>query len=123
MEWDEAHGTIMMLIQPSFLDIDDTHRTDLAWTGQGLYGERDPFLEHLCALLVGASRSESSLSRLQAESTAVLMLSHLNACQGDGSLSKSNECGRLKRVQESSTRIWARWTMTLGMQRNWAWIS
>ena len=100
MEWDDAHGTVLMEIQTRLLGDEQARRADLAWTGQGLYGEQDPFLAHLVSLLLHPRPDGGPLSQLHVEATAVLLLHHLNQCHGRSSRPVSNECRRLHRVRE-----------------------
>jgi AraC family transcriptional regulator len=100
MEWDEAHGMAMMLIEASIFEEGHPARPHLAWTGQGMYGGRDPFIEHLGNLLVDAGRSGCAVSKLHVESTAVLILHHLNKCHSRSLCKPSKDQGRLHHVQE-----------------------
>jgi AraC family transcriptional regulator len=100
MQWRETFGAMMMLVQAELLNGDDANRRDLAWTGEGIYGERDYFLEHLGTLLADAASTGLPVSRLQAESTAVLIMRHLNRRPCHFSVDALKDGRRFNRLKE-----------------------
>jgi AraC family transcriptional regulator len=98
IEFSEIHGTVMMSIATDLME--SGPRTNHEWTGQGVYGESDPFLQHLGELLFVASSAGLPISRLHAESTAVIILEHLNQRQNYLGPRPVRGCGRLQQVVE-----------------------
>jgi AraC family transcriptional regulator len=97
---DEVAGAIIMMITPDLLWDDDQHLTSLAVTDNERYGAYDPFLQHLGELLLEARDAGMPITQLDAESTAVIILRHLNRRAHSSPLSQSAQCGRLQDVVE-----------------------
>ncbi len=98
MEWSEIHGAVMMSIATDLLE--SGPRTNREWTGEGIYGESDPFLQHLGELLFEVSSVGMPITRLHAESTAVILLEHLNQRQNRLGPRPVRGCGRLQQIME-----------------------
>jgi AraC family transcriptional regulator len=100
MEWDEVRGTIMMMIAPDLLLESGKSLTNPEFTGQERYGTYDPFLQHLGVLLLEARDAGMPITQLHAESTALILLRHLNRRVESLPARKSAQCGRLQQVVE-----------------------
>jgi AraC family transcriptional regulator len=100
MEWDEVRGTMMMMIAPDLLLEDNQSLTSPGFTDQERYGIYDPFLQHLGVLLLEARDTGMPITQLYAESTALILLRHLNRRVESLRLRQSAPCGRLQQVVE-----------------------
>jgi hypothetical protein len=100
MEWDEVRGTIMMMIAPDLLLESGKSLTNPEFTGQERYGTYDPFLQHLGVLLLEARDAGIPITQLHAESTALILLRHLNRRAESLAARKSPQWGRLQQVIE-----------------------
>jgi AraC family transcriptional regulator len=100
MEWDEVRGTIMMMIAPDLLLESGKSLTNPEFTGQERYGTYDPFLQHLGVLLLEATDAGIPITQLHAESTALILLRHLNRRAESLAARKSPQWGRLQQVIE-----------------------
>ena len=82
MDWDEADGSMIVGVSPCFVAeaLEDTRQSGVNL--QERYGTPDVFIPHLANLLRPGSNYGQPLSRLKAESIAVVMLAHLS--RGDG---------------------------------------
>jgi len=79
MEWKEAHGSVGILVSP---DVLGQYSEGREFAVQECYGLHDPFLEHLWNLLIIAQDAGTPITRLLAESTAVIALEHLRRRAG-----------------------------------------
>jgi AraC family transcriptional regulator len=96
MEWDEGHGSIIMMIEPSLLGAELRSGSMV----QESYGGCDPFLQHLGSLSIRARDAGTPFTRLYAESTAVILLEHLGRRAEPSRTRQSSGCGRLGQVIE-----------------------
>ncbi len=94
MEWDEAHGSIIMLISPDLLGGELRSNSII----QESYGGCDPFLEHLGNLSTRGRDAGMPFSRIYAESTAVILLEHLGRHAAPSRAREYSGCGRLGQV-------------------------
>lgn len=100
MQWDEVRGAMLMLIAPALLLEDNQSLTSPGIADQERYGLYDPFLQHLGVLLLEARDIGMPITRLYAESTALILLRHLNRRVESSRLRQSTPCGRLQQVVE-----------------------
>jgi AraC family transcriptional regulator len=96
MEWEEAHGSVGILVSAGLLG-EYSEGPELAIEER--YGLHDPFLEHLWSLLIDARDAGTPITRLLAESTAVITLEHLRRRAGFRQ-GQSSGCHRLGQVIE-----------------------
>jgi hypothetical protein len=99
MEWSEAHQCLMMTVSPGLLSNEVNGGTPFS-TVRERYGARDPFVQHLGAVLRQAGHLEGRISRLLAESVAVVLLEHVGARSGPPGRRRSAGCDRLPQVIE-----------------------
>ena len=96
MEWEEAQGSVGILVSADLLG-ECSEGPELAVEER--YGLHDPFLEHLWNLLIDARDAGAPITRLLAESTAIITLEHLR-CQAGFRQHQSSGCPRLGQVIE-----------------------
>ena len=96
MEWEEAQGSVGILVSADLLG-ECSEGPELAIEER--YGLHDPFLEHLWNLLIDARDAGAPITRLLAESTAIITLEHLR-CQAGFRQDQSSVCHRLGQVIE-----------------------
>jgi len=97
MEWDEAHGSILMIISPDLIMEEFPYDGRPLTIVQEQYGNNDPFVQHLADLLRNPSVA-SMPCQLQIESTAVVLLQHLSGRTESRRSLGSSSCGWLPRV-------------------------
>jgi AraC family transcriptional regulator len=100
MEWDEARGTVMMMISPDLLGEELSNNARSGSIVHEGYGSCDPFVQHLGTLLQQAADAGAPITRLQAESTAVVLLQHLSGQAQSSRVGQSSACERLPQVVE-----------------------
>src|SRR5262249_11709237 len=100
MEWSEAHQCLMMTVSAGLLGDELKCGTRFGSIVRERYGARDLFAQHLGAVLLQAGDLEGRISRLLAESIAVVLLEHLGARSEPASRRESAGCGRLSQVIE-----------------------
>jgi AraC family transcriptional regulator len=100
MEWEEARGSIMIMISPELLGEAVKNGGHSGFTAQERYGTCDPFLQHLGQLLICARDAGTPITRLYAESTAVIFLEHLARRVEPSPARTTSGCGRLPQVIE-----------------------
>src|SRR5215471_12519763 len=76
MEWDEAHGSILILISTDLIGKELPCDPPLLPMVHERYGDHDPFVQHIGSLL--RHSTVPTPSRLQIESAAVILLEHLS---------------------------------------------
>jgi AraC family transcriptional regulator len=96
MEWEEAYGSVGILVSADLLG---QSREGAEFAVQERYGLRDPFLEHLWNLLIDARDAGTPITRLLAESTAAITFEHLRR-QAGFLRRQSSGCHRLGQVIE-----------------------
>lgn len=96
MEWDEAHGSIIMIVSPSLLGGEFRGGATI----QESYGASDAFLQRLGNLSIRARDAFTPFTRLRAESTAVIVMEHMVRRAEPPQARQSSGCARLKQVIE-----------------------
>lgn len=105
MNWDEASGTVIMCVDPHFVD-GALECAPLAVPKiRERYGRLDPFVQRLANLLRRCNNGCQPVSRLKAESIALVMVAHLSRLEGIAGFELAQEvapigCGRLAQVVE-----------------------
>jgi AraC family transcriptional regulator len=100
MEWNESRGSIMMLISANLLGAELNSSARSGSIVHEGYGFCDPFVQHLGTLLQQAALSGAAITRLQAESTAVVLLHHLSGRVESSRTAQVPTCERLPQVVE-----------------------
>ena len=76
MDWNEAGGSLMLWITPELFDGDPEVGAERTCQIRGQYGVVDSFVREFATFLKRAAHASAPVSRLQAESLAVLLLKH-----------------------------------------------
>jgi AraC family transcriptional regulator len=100
IDWDEALGSMMIVISPELIGEQRGCGAGSVSLVQEGYGACDPFVQHLGSLLTHPSDAGLPVTRLQAESTAVILLEHLRGRVERSHPRISSSCGRLSQVIE-----------------------
>ena len=98
MDWDEAHGSMMLAISTDLIGEQLQGGARSGCIVQERYGASDPFVQHLGSLLKHAGDAGRPITRLYAESTAVILLEHLCGWAEPSRPGQSSACGRLAQV-------------------------
>jgi AraC family transcriptional regulator len=93
-------GSILMMISAELLGQETKNDGNSGSIVKERYGTCDPFLQHLGQLLICARDVGTPITRLYAESTAVIFLEHLTKRVEPSPARTPSGCGRLTQVIE-----------------------
>jgi AraC family transcriptional regulator len=100
IEWDEAFGSMMIAISTELIGEQGGCGGGSVSMVQEGYGTCDPFVQQLGSILTHRRDAGVPVTRLQAESTAVILLEHLRGRAERSHPRLSSSCGRFSQVLE-----------------------